>query len=103
MSESTTTIISIFPNGLFILTMLFLIFLVGILLSVKFSAHRKAIGVGLITIGIIEILPLVLFYLGLNDVSYLIPFTPLSIIFMEGCITLVCGIVILYLSKPKKQ
>ena len=96
MSVSITPVIPIFTIPLVIL-------LVGILLSVKFSAYRKPIGAGLITVGILEILPFVLFYLGLNDVSYLMPSTPLSIIFIEGCITLVCGIVIVFLSKPKKQ
>jgi hypothetical protein len=84
MSVSVTPIISVFTIPIIIL-------LVGVLLSVKYSTYRKSIGAGLVTIGIIEMLPFLLF-------SY----TPLFIIFIEGCITLVCGVMIFYLNKPKK-
>jgi hypothetical protein len=96
MSVSITPVISVFTIPIVIL-------LVGILLSVKYFAYRKPIGVGLITIGILEILPFFIFYLVLNDLSHGIPFTPLSIIFIEGCITLVVGVVILFFTKPKNK
>lgn len=91
MSVSVTPVISVFTIPLVIL-------LVGILLSVKYSTYRKSIGAGLVMAGIVEMLPFLLFYLVFNEVI-----TPLFIIFIEGCISLVCGIVIFYLSKPKKQ
>jgi hypothetical protein len=62
-------------------------FLVGILLSVKYSAYRKTIGAILLVSGIAEI----------------IPFIPLLIIFIEGCMTLIGGLVILFFAKHKTQ
>ena len=89
-SVSGHPIISVFTIPLVIL-------LVGILLSVKYSTYRKSIGAGLVTIGIIEMLPFV-FYLGLKEVI-----TPLFIFFIEGCITLVCGIAIFYLKQGQNK
>ena len=78
-------------------------FLVGILLSVKYSAYRKTIGAILLVSGIAEIIPFILFILGLNDIVLFIPFIPLLIIFIEGCMTLISGLVILFFAKHKTQ
>lgn len=99
-SQSET--ILIFPIGLFLLVMLFAIFLAGVILSVMYAAFRKPIGAGLTTIGILEIVPFLLFISGLNDITLLMPFIPLTIIFLEGCVTTVGGVAIFFFAKPKK-
>jgi len=107
MSESTIvtsqTSIGIAGLGTLLLGALFVLFLVGAIYSVKYVSFRKTIGASLIAIGIIEILPFLLFICGLNDIGLLIPFIPLIIIFLEGCVTSSGGLVIFFLAKLKKQ
>jgi hypothetical protein len=90
---------AIFPFGLFLPLLLFIIFVIGLALAMAYRAYRKPIGAGLSVMGILEILPFVLLSLGLNDVMHLIPFVFLLIVFVEGCVTLVGGVVIFYLPK----
>ena len=98
--SSSRTVSLIFPWGSFLLAVLAVIFLAGVILTARDVAFRKPIGASLSAIGIIEILPFLLLNLGFNDISLLIPLTPLMIIFAEGCITLVGGVFVLNLPKP---
>jgi predicted membrane channel-forming protein YqfA (hemolysin III family) len=74
------------------------ILLVGVILSVISNpAFRKPIGAVLSVVGVLEVVP---FFINLvKDISRIIPFVPLLILFIVGCVTLICGVVIFYLSK----
>jgi hypothetical protein len=89
----------VFPLGIAFLAIPLVVFILGVVFSVVYSALRKPIGATLIALGILEILPFFLLLLGLNDILYLIPFIVLAIIFVEGCVTLLGGVFIFNLTK----
>ena len=95
--------IIVFPLGLSLLAMLLVLFVIGVIFALKYTVFRKPIGAVLITLGILEILPFFLLLLGLNDITYFIPFLPLAIIFVEGCITLLGGVFMFNLRKTSSD
>ncbi|MCX6644710.1 MAG: hypothetical protein NT043_05850 [Candidatus Bathyarchaeota archaeon] len=103
-SSSSTQVIVVFPIGLIVLAIPMVILLIGVILSVSNPAFRKHIRVVLSVVGVLEVIP---FFINLvKDISRIIPFVPLLILFIEGCVTLLCGVAIFYLPKPdftKKQ
>jgi len=96
--SSSTQVIVVFPIGLIVLLIPMVILLVGVILSVISNpAFRKPIGAVLSVVGVLEVVP---FFINLvKDISRIIPFVPLLILFIEGCVTLLCGVVIFYLPK----
>jgi hypothetical protein len=98
LTYNFTTVI--FPLGLFIPVLLLVVFAVSLALARVYTGYRQSIGAGLAVTGVLEILPFILFSLGLNDVIHVIPLAFVAIIFIVGCITLIGGVVIFFLPKP---
>ncbi|MCW4015740.1 MAG: hypothetical protein NWF06_05165 [Candidatus Bathyarchaeota archaeon] len=88
-----------FPFDLPIIAVPLLFLVLGVFFSVMYIALRKTIGATLVSFGVLELLPFLLLLAGLNDVTYLISFLPLVIVFVEGCITLFVGVFLLHLGK----
>jgi predicted membrane channel-forming protein YqfA (hemolysin III family) len=97
-SSSSTQVIVVPAIGFIVLLIPMVILLVGVILSVISNpAFRKPIGAVLSVVGVLEVVP---FFINLvKDISRIIPFVPLLILFIVGCVTLICGVVIFYLSK----
>ena len=93
----------VFPLGIAFLAIPLVVFIVGVVFSVTNVALRKPVGATLIVLGVLEVLPFFLLLLGLNDITYFMPFILLAIIFVEGCITLLGGVFIVNLGKPSPK
>ncbi|MHC3129082.1 MAG: hypothetical protein IBV52_03295 [Candidatus Bathyarchaeota archaeon] len=92
-----------FPLGIAFLAIPLVVFIVGVVFSVTNVALRKPVGATLIVLGVLELLPFLLLLLGLNDISYVIPFMVLAILFVEGCVTLLGGVFIFTLGKQSPK
>jgi hypothetical protein len=78
------------------------ILLIATELSLKHPSQRKNIGTVLATIGVLELLGLFTLSITIEEVIYRIPFSPRIIMVMQGTITLIGGLVILFYAKSKK-
>ena len=80
-----------------------IILLIAVALSVRYPHHRKRVGIAMIGFGVAEVLPFFVFNVIPN--YYLSPLinliAPLSFVFIEGCITIVAGVAMLKLTRPK--
>ena len=75
-------------------TILIIVFIIGILLSIKYETYKKHIGTILTIIGITEILHFTTVLIYFNTQIFT-QFNPTSFVFVLGCITLVGGVSIL--------
>ena len=71
-------------------------------LSLKYASKRKSIGSVAALIGILEILGFFTLSLTIEEVTYRIPFSPRIIMVMQGTLTLIGGLAILFYAKSKK-
>ena len=78
------------------------ILLIATELSLKFPSQRKRIGTATSVIGVLEILGFFMLSITIEEVVYRIPFSPRIIMVMQGTLTLVGGLVILFFSRIKK-
>ena len=78
------------------------ILLIATELSLKFPSQRKSIGTTTSVIGVLEILGFFMLSITIEEVVYRIPFSPRIIMVMQGTLTLVGGLVILFFSRIKK-
>jgi len=70
-------------------------------LSVRYSTCKKVFGIGLIAIGLLEIMGFFQFHITINDITYIIPQPTKIIILVQGFMTLLVGLATFY-SKPPK-
>lgn len=75
------------------------ILLIATELSLKYPSKRKSIGTVVAIIGILEIMGFFMLSLTIEGVTYRIPFSPRIIMVMQGSITLIGGLVMLYYAK----
>ena len=78
------------------------ILLTSLVLSLKYVAHRKTIGLALAIIGLLEMVGFFMFSVTLGYISYRISYLPRQIILLQGFITLSGGVVTVFYAKPKK-
>ena len=78
------------------------ILLIATELSLKFPSQRKSIGTATAAIGVLEILGFFMLSITIEEVIYRVPFSPRIIMVMQGSITMIGGLVILYYAKPKR-
>jgi hypothetical protein len=78
------------------------ILLIATELSVKYPSQRKSIGTATSVIGVLEVLGFFMLSITIEEVIYRIPFSPRIIMVMQGTITLIGGLVILFYAKTKK-
>jgi hypothetical protein len=79
------------------------ILFVAVAISLKLPSHRKSIGTSVAVIGILEMLGFFMLSLTIEEVIYRIPFSPRIIMLMQGSITLIGGLVILFYAKSKNS
>ena len=79
------------------------ILLVATELSLKFPLQRKNIGTVLAVIGVLEMLGFFMLSITIEEVIYRVPFSPRIIMVMQGSITLIGGLVMLFYAKPKRR
>jgi hypothetical protein len=78
------------------------ILLVAVALSMKLPSHRKSIGTSVAVIGVLELSGFFMLSVTIEEVIYRIPFSPRAIMLMQGSITLIGGLVMLFYAKSKK-
>ena len=78
------------------------ILLIATELSLKFPSQRKSIGTTTSVIGVLEILGFFMLSITIEEVIYIVPFSPRIIMLMQGTLTLVGGLVILFYARSKK-
>ena len=99
MAQPTISIVS----ALLITSILpLVILLIAAELSLKFPSLRKRIGTATSVIGVLELLGFFTLSLTIEEVTYRIPFSPRIIMVMQGTLTLIGGLVILFYAKTKK-
>jgi hypothetical protein len=78
------------------------ILLIATELSLKYESKRKSIGTAAALIGVLEMLGFFMLAITIEEVTYRIPFSPRIIMLIQGSITLIGGLVILFYAKSKK-
>lgn len=78
-----------------------LILLIATQLSLKYSSKRKSIGTVVAVIGVLEMIGFFMLSFTIEGVTYRVPFSPRIIMLMQGSITLIGGLAILFYAKSK--
>jgi hypothetical protein len=78
------------------------ILFVAVALSLKLPSHRKIIGTSVAGIGVLELAGFFMLSVTIEEVIYRIPFSPRAIMLMQGSITLIGGLVMLFYAKSEK-
>jgi hypothetical protein len=73
----------------------------GKVLSVRYSTYKKVFAVGLIAVGLLEIVGFFQFSITINEVVYLIQQHLKIIILVQGFMTLLAGLLAFYSKTPK--
>jgi hypothetical protein len=76
---------------------------VAVALSLKYPLKRKGIGTSVAVIGVLEMLGFFMLSFTIEEVTYRIPFSPRIIMLMQGSITLIGGLVMLFFAKTKRR